>query len=1128
MKKFIKFSLWGLGGIVLVIIVSGIILINLDPNQYQDFIAGKVSEKIGRKFEIDQYINIQYYPWLGIEVSGVMVGNAKGFAEHPFFKADRLKFRIKTLPLLKKQIEMDIISINGAQINLAKNKAGISNWEDFAARPPLEEKSKIPSPEKEVPLESQSPGPASNEKGFDLASLAVLMLGGVDIQDAVITFDDRVSGENYQILDLDITIGSMVPGKPINCRLSFQAQASAPDISGKASLDGIIHYDLDAGKYQIKPLRAEAELKGASLGETPAPLTMTSAIDVDFKSDTLAVNELWATGLGTTLEGKVTLGRFQSQNPLVDMNLDIKGEDLALLFRVFEPGPLAKQLAGLSDRAFNMKTKIQANTAQGMILVPEIEINMLGAAIKGEVQTREIQSGTPSFKGRLTARGPDLPTLLQVVGQFEGKNSPMVLMGKRLAGSKNKAFHMETQFDVDFKTGQMDIPGFSFKALGITMDTHLVANRINTLMPSAKGWFKADGPDLPLVVELAGFFLEKDSFLEGLGRQLAIVDKKAFHTDVNLDVDMGRGRVHVPDLSLAGLGIALDGNITAQHLGSDKAVIDGRVSLEGRQLTQLLKALEQNDLVDILQSISMKTEIKGNLEELRVAPLWARAGLSGKQAGKSSIDLTLDVATRVSVNKETLALDFFSLKGLGLDAKGSFHAQQIMASPVYKGNLSLAQFNLRTLMKKLNQPLPATADARVFEKMAVKTSFSGSFQDVFLKDLDLVMDQTNIKGELAIKNFADPDIGFDLAMDKINADRYMPRAQVNGKPSKKKNHEKAQKAQPVTPETLAAATATQVPMEQLQALKIKGKFRVENLIVSRAHLQKVVANLDAKNGNIILAPLSANLYKGTYAGDIFLDAKGKLPRLTINSTLKGVEAEPLLKDLTGKAQIRGTGDVTAALTTEGANVDAFRKNLNGKMGFVFKNGAVLGFNAGKFLRSLKSLRENQSYQVAEEEETDFTAITGNPLVKDGVVFLNDLQGKSPALRVSGTGILADLVRETIDYTANATVVESSKGQAGRELNELAGITIPIYIKGSLTDPSISPDISAVISSFATNEIMEKLSEKLGIKILDSKTPSNSMLQAPDQKQKQNVSNPKDLLKQTLEKELGNIFKGLTN
>ncbi|MCA1785601.1 MAG: AsmA family protein, partial [Desulfobacteraceae bacterium] len=356
-----------------------------------------------------------------------------------------------------------------------------------------------------------------------------------------------------------------------------------------------------------------------------------------------------------------------------------------------------------------------------------------------------------------------------------------------------------------------------------------------------------------------------------------------------------------------------------------------------------------------------------------------------------------------------------------------------------------------------------------------------------LTDLAAVLDDSQMNGNFSIQDFSNPDITCDLTVDKINVDRYMPDAPED--PGGKK-----QPARPVTPETAVAAAAVQIPVELLRALQLKAVLAIEDLVVSGAKLSQVRVQVNAKDGILTKDPLSANLYKGTYAGRVVLDATKDIPKLAIETTLKGVEVEPLLMDMTQNALVRGTGDVTAALTTTGLDVDAMKQNLNGNMAFSFTNGAIKGFNAGKFLRSLKSLRESRTFAVSEQEETDFTELTGNPVVKKGVVFLDDLAGKSPALRVSGTGIVADIVTQTIDYKAVITVVETSKGQAGRELTELAGVSVPIFVKGPLSDPSIQPDITGVITSILTNAPPETV----------------------------------DKLKKSVEKELGRFLKGLSN
>lgn len=1075
MKKSILFVLSGLGVFILLGVVAIVIVLNLDPNRYKAYLTDKISQQMGRSFEIQEDLRIDYFPWLAVEASGIFLANAPGFDDEPLFKADHVMVRVKTLPLLRKQIQMDTIVLKGVRVNLATNQNGLSNWEDLGSSPQ--------TPVTDEPL--GRPVEKPSDKGFDLSYLAALLQGGVDIQDAAFSFDDQAAGETYTISDLNITTGRVVQGDPVDLVLSFDAHAAPQDISGNARVDGKIFYDFNTGQYQINPLSIQARLAGGPLGQTPADLSLTSMVAVDLVKDTVSITDLQAAGLGSTAAGAVSLANVGSGLPRVDMNLDIAGKDLALLFKVFEGGPLSAQLAGLPDRTFDLKTTLLADMAQGTVSVPQFEANLLGAAITGEIQGAGIQTNLPAVKGNLTARGPDLPTLVRVAGQMVGKQSRLAEVGTRLARVEKKAFHVDTRFDVDFKTGRADLPRLSLQALGMTLDADLIGENITSDRPAFKTRLKADGPDLPLLLELAGLLQGDDDGLTTLGKQLAGLPEKRFHADMN--VDMSKGQLMVPNLEIKALGFEVTADVTARELGSAAADLDGRVALEGRSLSRLLTVLDQPDLAAVLDSVSMTARFKGNNQDLNMDPVQVRVGLAGKQIPNSPVFVTLDAPVRLQLEQQVLDLAAFSLKGLGLDLSGRLTARQIRTSPEYGGTLSFARFNLRDLMKKLNQPLPETADARVFETVGLKTDFSGSTTDIRLTHLAVVLDDTQMTGNLAIQEFSDPDIAFDLAVDRINADRYLP-------PADKGAAGKKQAARPVTPETAAAGAAAQIPVATLRALKLDAALAIEELIVSGAALSQVRVKVTARDGILTKAPLSANLYQGTYDGKVVLDATGEIPILAIDTSLKGVQVEPLLTDMTQNARIRGTGDVTASLTTSGLDVDALKRHLNGAMSFSFKNGAVKGFNVGKFLRGLKSVRDTRTFTVSEQEETDFTELTGNPVVKNGVISLDDLSGKSPALRVSGTGIVADIVRESIDYKAMVTVVETSKGQAGSELAELAGVTVPIYVKGPLADPSITPDIREVITRIFTGASPEAV----------------------------------DQLKQSMEKEVGRFLKKFSN
>jgi AsmA protein len=90
-----------------------------------------------------------------------------------------------------------------------------------------------------------------------------------------------------------------------------------------------------------------------------------------------------------------------------------------------------------------------------------------------------------------------------------------------------------------------------------------------------------------------------------------------------------------------------------------------------------------------------------------------------------------------------------------------------------------------------------------------------------------------------------------------------------------------------------------------------------------------------------------------------------------------------------------------------------------------------------------------------------------------VVDNRDLSMKSPAFRVAGEGT-ANLPQQQVDYLVKASIVGTSKGQGGKELESLKGVTVPVRIKGALTDPGFSVDVA----SLATDQVKQRAAEEL--------------------------------------------------
>jgi AsmA protein len=362
-----------------------------------------------------------------------------------------------------------------------------------------------------------------------------------------------------------------------------------------------------------------------------------------------------------------------------------------------------------------------------------------------------------------------------------------------------------------------------------------------------------------------------------------------------------------------------------------------------------------------------------------------------------------------------------------------------------------------------------TADPETLKKVAVNTRYSGSASSLALSNMTLDLDETKATGSFSVANFEQPAIKFNLNVDRLNADRYLPPRAEDGQ------------ARPATPETAAGAAAG-LPVEMLQKLDMQGDLAIGQLTLNKAKFNNVRLTINAKAGQIGIAPVTADLYQGKYQGAVQMDATGSVPVLDFDTALAGVQIEPLLTDISQKeAKLTGIGNITAKLRARGADADAIKRTLNGNAEFMLRDGKYKGVNLGQILRQANAILQGQTLgAVPGEAETDFTELTGTLVFKDGVVTNDDLSALSPAIRVAGQG-QANLVTDKVDYTIQASVARTAEGQTGRGLEEVGGYTVPVRCTGTLAEPGCSPDFGGLAKARIEREVdkqREKVEEKV--------------------------------------------------
>jgi AsmA protein len=178
---------------------------------------------------------------------------------------------------------------------------------------------------------------------------------------------------------------------------------------------------------------------------------------------------------------------------------------------------------------------------------------------------------------------------------------------------------------------------------------------------------------------------------------------------------------------------------------------------------------------------------------------------------------------------------------------------------------------------------------------------------------------------------------------------------------------------------------------------------------------------------------------------------------------------------------------TAKLTIEGKGYsllpEQIKKNLLATGSFEVTDGSLYGVNIAQMIRNAKATLKNEA-QTGDnsEQKTDFSSLTGSFNLTDGVLTNPDLKMAAPLLRLAGKGS-ANLLNEELDYQLSTALVNTSKGQGGKEKDDLAGVEIPLKISGTMQKPKYSLDTKALLEG-QLKEKVESGKEKLKNKLLE--------------------------------------------
>jgi AsmA protein len=315
--RALKIAAYAVGAVIALIVVAIIaVALFVDPNDYRDDIAAMVENKTGRKLTLSGDLKLSVFPWIALETGAATLSDAPGFGDEPFVSIDSARLSVRVLPLLRGELEIGNVKLQGARIRLITNEQGRENWADLHERTASEE--------------------TTTEKSTSLPTLASL-----EIKDSSVTMENRQTKSRRVIRDFNLDTGRFQSGTAFPLKTDFVLDEGA-SLSLKVHVGTTVTADLESNKHQLADPQIDVTVSGQGYPPDGIPVEIRArslSLDIGqelYQLDALSLKTTWKgdgippAGVPVAVQAQQLTANLATQvADLTDLNADIAGARLA-------------------------------------------------------------------------------------------------------------------------------------------------------------------------------------------------------------------------------------------------------------------------------------------------------------------------------------------------------------------------------------------------------------------------------------------------------------------------------------------------------------------------------------------------------------------------------------------------------------------------------------------------------------------------------------------------------------------------------------------------------------------------------------------------------------------------------
>jgi AsmA protein len=498
MNKILKYTAIVLAGlIVLILVVVGIVAATFNPNDYKPMIVKLVQEKKQRTLNIEGDIKLAFWPKIGANLGRISISEHKSDKE--FAAVDGLKVSLALLPLLKNELIVDTIYIDGARANIVRYEDGTTNYDDLLSEDESE----------------------SEQIKFDV--------DGVIVTNSAVTYTDLQAGNEIKLSKFNLETGHVALAEPFDVSTDFELSAKQPELNIAAKIQGNFMADPEQKHFVAKGL--DASVQGDLAGGKGVVVKLSGDVDAKPEAMEFLVNGLKLAMTGDFDGAKVAVDL--AAPALVVQKDEVSGKEARLsltqekgsesvkanlVLADVKGSPKALQSSGISG---DINAKQGARTVQGKFSSP----------FSGNLE--QLVFDLPKLAGNLDVKDPALPG-----GAMKGDFAL-----KLHADVKQEQIRSDFNLAIDTTKLNGDVAVAGFKQPNIKFNLNADTLDLNKLLgqPTAKSEKAADsGPAKP--TDLSAL---KNLLLEGKVNIGNILYDKYRLTGLNMGIKADGERLNV-------------------------------------------------------------------------------------------------------------------------------------------------------------------------------------------------------------------------------------------------------------------------------------------------------------------------------------------------------------------------------------------------------------------------------------------------------------------------------------------------------------------------------------------------------------------------------------------------------